>query len=330
MKKWYETSSNNSDVVLYSKAVLVRNLENTVFPSKMSDELKRSVVKKVFACIKNSPLAQEFDLVNLIDCSKAQAMSYAEKELISQDFLNSKSSFLLSKDEDVTVMINDEDHIKITSFAPGQNIDTAYNKANDVDDIFINGLNISFSKKYGFLTSSPMNLGTGLKVSVALHLPALAEKGLISKLATTVSKLGFTLKELFNNGSGSFYVLTNTVTLGITEKSAVDNLDAVCTQIVNQERNIRENLKSDTEFEDKIYRTLGILKLARKLSFKELLDSISYVRLGIALGYFDYSYELIGELIYNLFDATLVNSSKSDLTQQMCETMRAEIVRNKL
>lgn len=330
MNKKYENALINNDVVMYSKAVLMRNLAHIPYPVKMSDDAKRTVIKKVFACIKNSPLAQEFDLISISDISKAKALSYSEREIVSESFAKKDSSFLLSKNEDVSVMINNEDHIEISSFAPGQNIEEVYNKANDVDDIFINGLQIAYSDKYGFLTSSPFNLGTGLNVSVVLHLPALAEKGIISKLSTTVSKLGFVLKEAYQGGAGDFYVLTNTVTLGITEKNAIDNLNAVCNQIVAQERNAREAIKENAAYEDKIYRTLGILKLARKLSVREFLNSISLVRLGVSLRYFDYSYELIGDMIYNLFDATLVDSSKSDLTESMCETLRAQIVREKL
>ncbi len=330
MEKRYESSATNSDVIMYSKAVLMRNLAHVPYPIKMNDDTKRTVVKKVFACIKNSPLAQEFDLINTSDISKAKVLSYSEKDLISDGFAKQNSSFLLSKNEDVCISINEEDHIKINSFASGQNIEEAYNKANDIDDIFIKGLHMAFSDKYGFLTSSPFNLGTGLNVSVILHLPALANKGIMSKLSTTVSKLGFVLKEMYEGGAGDFYILTNTVTLGITEKNAVDNLNAVCNQIVAQERSAREALKENPSVEDKIYRTLGILKLARKLSVEEFLNNISLVRLGISLGYFEYSYELIGNMIYNLFDATLVDSSKSDLTQSMCETLRAQIVREKL
>lgn len=330
MESRYKNTSDNADVVLYSKAVLMRNLAHTPFPMRMNNDAKRAVVKKVFACIKNSPLAQEFDLINTSDISKAKALSYAEKDLISDSFAKENSSFLLSKNEDVSIMINDDDHIRISSFSAGQNPLYAYNKANDIDDILIEGLPIAYSEKYGFLTSSPYNLGTGLNVSIVLHLPALAQRNVIPKLSTTVSKLGFVLSEMYDGGAGDFYILTNTVTLGITEKSAIDNLNSVCNQIVLQERKLRDSLKENAECEDKIYRTLGILKLARKLSVDEFLNSISLVRLGISLGYFDYSYKLIGDMMYNLFDATLVESSKSDLTQSMCETLRAQIVREKL
>lgn len=332
MNKWYESKSNNSDTVMYSTVCLMRNLADTVFPDRMNDEQHRSVAKRVLACVKNSPLAKEYDMLNLAEFSKAKALSYAEKRLVSENFpLSGKPAYLLlSQNEDVSVMLNSEDHIRIKSFAPGQDLMQAYNKANDLDDIFIGGLKIAFSDKYGFLTSSPADLGTAMRASVVLHLPALAENNLINKLSQTVSKLGLSLHAMYEDGAGDIYVLTNRVTLGITEKSAIYNTNAVCEQIVNQERKARETLCESVDFQDKIYRALGVLKLARRLSAKEFLSGISLVRLGVAMGYFDYSYSLLEDMIYNLFDATLVDSSKSDLSKEMCESLRAQIVREKL
>ena len=332
MNKQYENISNNSDVVMYSTVSLMRNLSDAVFPDRMNDEQCRSVAKRVLACVKNSPLAKEYDMVNLADFSKAKAVSYAEKRLVSESFpLSGKPAYLLlSQNEDVSVMLNSEDHIRIKSFAQGQNLIGAYNKANDLDDIFIGGLKIAYSDKYGFLTASPANLGTAMRASVVLHLPALAENNLINRLSQTVSKLGLSLNALYDGGAGDIYVLTNRVTLGITEKSAIDNTNAVCEQIVNQERKARETLGESVDFQDKIYRALGVLKLARRLSTEELLSGISLVRLGTAMDYFDYSYSLLNDMIYNLFDATLVDSSKSDLSKEMCDSLRAQIVREKL
>lgn len=332
MNKQYENISNNSDVVMYSTVSLMRNLSDAVFPDRMNDEQCRSVAKRVLACVKNSPLAKEYDMVNLADFSKAKAVSYAEKRLVSESFpLSGKPAYLLlSQNEDVSVMLNNEDHIRIKSFAHGQNLMGAYNKANDLDDIFIGGLKIAYSDKYGFLTASPANLGTAMRASVVLHLPALAENNLINRLSQTVSKLGLLLNALYDGGAGDIYVLTNRVTLGITEKSAIDNTNAVCEQIVNQERKAREALGESVDFQDKIYRALGVLKLARRLSTEELLSGISLVRLGTAMDYFDYSYSLLNDMIYNLFDATLVDSSKSDLSKEMCDSLRAQIVREKL
>ena len=324
--------NSNNDIVIASKITLVRNLSDTVFVRRMSDDIAKSVSKKVFACIKNSPLGKEFDLINLQDLSKAKAQSYVEKGLISDRFLSNEkaNSFLLSKDNDICVMINEEEHIKITAYEQGDNIIQAYNKANDVDDVFINGLKIAFSSRFGFLTSSPMYLGTGLKASLILHLPALNRNNLISRLSSMVNKLGMSLNSAFENQAGDIFVLSNLVTLGVTEKASLDNLNAVSAQIIMQERNARQQLKGNADFEDKLYRNLGILKLARKLNTEEMLGGLSLVRLACSMGYFDYSVSLLNEMLANLFDATLVDSSNSDLSQTMCETLRAQIIREKL
>ena len=324
--------NSNNDIVIASKITLVRNLSDTVFVRRMSDDIAKSVSKKVFACIKNSPLGKEFDLINLQDLSKAKAQSYVEKGLISDRFLSNEkaNSFLLSKDNDICVMINEEEHIKITAYEQGDNIIQAYNKANDVDDVFINGLKIAFSSRFGFLTSSPMYLGTGLKASLILHLPALNRNNLISRLSSMVNKLGMSLNSAFENQAGDIFVLSNLVTLGVTEKASLDNLNAVSAQIIMQERNARQQLKGNADFEDKLYRNLGILKLARKLNTEEMLGGLSLVRLACSLGYFDYSINLLNEMLANLFDATLVDSSNSDLSQSMCEALRAQIIREKL
>ena len=169
MSKWYQGNGKNSDVVLYSKVRLARNLADMPFPNRMSKEIKRSATKKIYATLKSSEVAQEFDVIDLSAVSKIKAVSYAEKQLISADFAKQRetSAFMLSKDEDVSIMICEEDHIKINSFAPGQDLDAAYEKADKIDDIFIDNLKIAFSNKLGFLTASPINLGTALKASFA-------------------------------------------------------------------------------------------------------------------------------------------------------------------
>lgn len=332
MSKWYQGDGNNSDVVLYSKIRLARNLADMPFPNRMSKEIKRSATKKIYATLKNSEVAKEFDIIDLSAQSKVKAVSYAEKQLISAEFAKQRetSAFMLSKDEDVSIMICEEDHIKINSFAPGQDLDAAYEKADKIDDIFIDSLKIAFSKKLGFLTASPINLGTGLKASFALHLPALAQSNAIYKLSAMVGKLGLSLRPLYHDGNGDIYILSNQISLGITEKGAIDNANAICDQIVKQERDARERLKQNFEFEDKIYRTLGILKSARRLDTAEFLNSVSLVRLGISLGYFDIEYKTIGEMLYGLQNASLIDSASTPMTEQMCEKLRAEIVREKI
>lgn len=332
MDKWYHTNGKNSDVVLCSKVRLARNIADTTFPPRMSKELKKSVSKKIYATIKSSDFANEFDLITLSDVSDAKALSYAEKQLISLDFAKNKdnSSFLLSKNENVSIMLCEDDHIRINSFEQGQDLESAYNMANAVDDMFIKSLNIAFDERLGFLTSSPINLGTGLKATLVLHLPALAKRDAIYKLSSMVGKLGLTLREVYKDGVGDIYTLSNQVSLGISEKSAIDNINAICDQIVKQERTARESLKDNFEFEDKAYRTLGVLKMARVLDTNEFLDSLSIIRLGISLGYFDIEYKDIGEMLYTLQDATLLDSANADLSKSTIAKLRAQIIREKL
>ena len=330
--KWYQLDGSNSDVVLFSKIRLARNLADSPFPERMSAELRRSVSKKLYAAVKSSPLANEFDMINLSDVTPAKAASYCERQLISKEHLKNKeqASFMLSKNEDVSIMLCEEDHIRINAFEAGQNLAAAYKKADELDDIFISSLKLAFSKKLGFLTASPINLGTGLKASFALHLPALRNSNSIYKLSSMVGKLGLSLREMYKDGAGDIYILSNQVSLGISEKSAIDNLSAICDQIVKQERAAREALKENIDFEDKIFRTLGILKTARKLDTEEFLNNISALRLGVSLGYFDVEYQTIGEMLFDLQNASLLDSAEAELSQPMLEKLRAQIIREKL
>ena len=330
--KWYQLDGNNSDVVLFSKIRLARNLADAPFPERMSGDLRKSVSKKLYAAIKSSALANEFDMIGLSQIKPEKAASFCERQLISKEHLKNResASFMLSKNEDVSIMLCEEDHIRINTFEGGQNLEAAYKKADEIDDIFISSLKLAFSDKLGFLTASPINLGTGLKASFALHLPALRHNNSIYKLSSMVGKLGLSLREMYKGGAGDIYILSNQVSLGISEKSALDNVNAICDQIVKQERAAREAIKENIEFEDRIYRTLGILKTARKLDGDEFLNNLSLLRLGVSLGYFDIDYKTIGEMLFDLQNASLINSAEAELSQQMCDKLRAQIIREKL
>lgn len=331
MSKWYTAQGNNSDVVVSSKIRLARNLADAPFPSRMSNEVRKMVCKKIFASIKNSPLAGEFDLTELQSVNDLKKVSMAEQGIISPEFAkqNGFGSVIVSKDESVSIMLCEEDHIRLSSVSSGQSLEEAYKKADELDDILINNLKIAFSEKLGFLTSNPMNLGTGLKASFILHLPAISAKGMILSLTNMVSKLGFDVKPVYSDNS-DFYELSNRITLGITEKSAIDNLNSICEQIVKQERAYREELIKYEDFEDKIFRAMGTLKMARKLTAKEFYSLISLVRLGISMGSFDEKYETVSRLLHDVGTATIMSESDEGLTVDDTEKIRAQYVRESL
>ena len=195
MSKWYSGQGNNSDVVLSSKIRLARNLQKVPFPCRMSNEIRKSVCKKIFAALQNSSFAGEFDLIELSNLSDMEKIALAEKGFISPEMAqqNQYSAVLLSKDESCSIMLCEEDHIRLSVMHAGEDLKAAYKKADAIDDVFIKSMKIAFSDKLGFLTSNPMHLGTGMKASVALHLPAISERNMIGTLSAMVGKLGFSI-----------------------------------------------------------------------------------------------------------------------------------------
>lgn len=331
MNKWYNSQGNNSDVVLSSKIRLVRNLNKTPFPCKMSNELRKSVCKKIFAALQNSELAGEFDLIELNTLSDIQKIALAEKGCISAQMAkqNSYGAVLLSKDESVSIMLCEEDHICMSVMNAGEDLKSAYQKADKIDNVLIKNMKIAFDKKLGFLTSNPMHLGTGMRASAVLHLPAVGERHMVASLSTMLSKLGFSLKPLYS-GKGNFFELSNEISLGITEENALDNLTAICDQIIAQERKLRTELMEYADFEDKIFRAVGTLKMARKLSTGEFLEMISLARLGVAMSSFDISYEKIGDMIHLLGTASIISSAEGELTPDDADRIRAQYVRENI
>lgn len=331
MSKWYSGQGNNSDVVLSSKIRLARNLQKVPFLCRMSNEIRKSVCKKIFAALQNSSFAGEFDLIGLSSLSDMEKIALAEKGFISPEMAKQTrySAVLLSKDESCSVMLCEEDHIRLSVMHAGEDLKAAYKKADAIDNVFIKSMKIAFSDKLGFLTSNPMHLGTGMKASVALHLPAISERNMIGTLSAMVGKLGFSIKPLFS-GNGAFYELSNEISLGITEENAIDNLTAICDQIVAQERKFRNELMEYSDFEDKIFRAMGTLKMARKLTVKEFLELISLARLGVSMNSFDISYESIGNMMHSLGTASIISQAETEFSAEDADRMRAQYVRENI
>lgn len=331
MNKWYSGQGNNSDVVLSSKIRLARNLDKAPFPCRMSNEIRKSVCKKIYAALQNSAFAGEFDLIELSNLTDMEKIALVEKGYISPEMAKQGqySAVLLSKDESCSIMLCEEDHIRLSVMNAGEDLKSAYKKADAIDNTFISSMRIAFDSRLGFLTSNPMHIGTGMKASVILHLPAISERNMISALSTMVGKLGFSIKPLYS-GNGDFYELSNEISMGITEESAIDNLTAICDQIVAQERKFRTELMEYSDFEDKIFRAMGTLKMARKLSTKEFMELISLARLGISMNSFDISYEKIGNMIHSLGTATIISQSEGDFSAEAADKARAQYVRENI
>lgn len=324
-------SPGMSDVVLSTRVRLARNLRQYPFPARLGREEK----KEVCALVRDALEGEKLSCTDMETLSPVQAVSLAEKHLISAEFASDGTgrALLLSEEEDISIMLCEEDHIRIQIIGPGLSLEEAYRKADRIDTVIEGKLNYAFDERIGYLTQCPTDLGTGMRASVLLHLPALSKKGAVRNLTATVAKLGLTLRGSYGEDGeilGDIYQLSNQVTLGISEKAALQNLNSIAMQIVSQEKQARAVLIRDEDFMDTVFRAYGILKSAYKLSSKELTNLISYVRLGAAEGLFDIPVEKLSALTTELQPATMNTQSEAPLTRSQRDIKRAERVREAL
>lgn len=337
--KWYLETGPQGDVVISTRIRLARNIAEYPFTSRMTEDQSNKVIESVKQALlsANSKASQSFDFFDMNSMTPARAMSLAELHLISPEFAKERTgrALLLSKDESVSIMLNEEDHIRIQTLLPGMQLTEALNTANTYDDLLDEKLHYAFDENLGYLTGCPTNLGTGLRASLMLHLPAVAQSGYIANLANAISKLGLTIRGTFGEGSeakGAFYQISNQITLGITETEAIENLKSITEQIISQERIARDALKNKSpQFEDRVYRSYGIMQSARLLSNDEFMSLISDLRLGVIMGIINnINLETISGLINEVQPATLIANAGRNLDAQSRDALRAQKTREKL
>lgn len=331
---WYKNKGSEGDIVLSTRVRLARNLSEYPFPARLSENQKKAIGNTVKEALADEA---DFDLdfIDMSALSASETVSLAEKHLISPEFASDTTgrSLLLSKDEDISIMICEEDHIRIQTVYPGLSLSEAFETASKVDTALENKMAFAFDENLGYLTQCPTNIGTALRASVMLHLPALSKKGAMQRLSTTVAKLGLTLRGSYGEGSeisGDIYQLSNQVTLGISEEAAIKNLNSIAIQIITQEKQARAILIKDEDYLDKIYRAYGILTSAYKLTSKELMNLISYVRVGVSEGILNIPAEKLRELTVLLQPATLNTSVGKVLTQTERDVLRSQKIREEL
>lgn len=333
-KKWYQLSGSEGDVVISTRIRLARNLAGHPFPGSMSDDQRREVCGLVKDAVQaRCSHAGEFAYMDMEQMPQREALSMVERHLISPDFAKGQagSALLLTKDESVSLMVDEEDHIRLQVMRPGLMLDEAYSLADMLDTALDEQLHFAFDDRLGYLTQCPTNLGTGMRASLMLHLPALEEKGVLSQLAKTVSKLGMTIRGMYGEGSrskGAIYQLSNQVTLGISEQAAIDNLKGIADQIIREERSARETLCQDIRFQDRVWRSLGILSHARTLTNDECMTLISNVLVGVSSGLLTSpALADIHTLINNMQPATLMVTAGENLEPEKRDILRAEMAR---
>lgn len=328
----------SNDVVISTRIRLARNLKDYPFPCKLNSQGREKVIEKVRDAVKksNSPVASDFSFIKMSELTSSQSVSLVEKRLVSPEFISDTDgrALLISKDECFSIMINEEDHIRLQVITKGLSLEQAYDTADKLDTLLDENLDFAFDEKLGYLTQCPTNLGTGMRASVMLHLPALEKSRAINRIAGNLSKLGLTIRGAHGEGTepkGALYQLSNQVTLGISEKAAIENLKNITEQLIAQENQARERLCSSIDIQDAISRSLGILRSALVISHDEALKLLSNVRLGIVSKQItDVSTETIDRLMLAVEPATLTVTLNKNLSAHDRDIERANLIRAEL
>ncbi len=327
-----------SNVVMLTRIRLARNLKKYPFPCKMNLATKNQVAQQIIDAIKNSNslIAKDFDVLWIRDLNEQQRISLVENHLVSPEFVSDANgrAVLLSKNRTMSIMINEEDHIRLQIIKKGFDLDGTYDIADKLDTLLDEGLDFAFDDKLGYLTQCPTNLGTGMRASVMLHLPALQKSQAMGRIAGNLQKLGLTIRGTYGEGTnakGAMYQLSNQVTLGISEQSAIDNLKNIANQLVAQELQTQERMAKNTETQDKLWRSYGVLKNARMMSCDEAMDLLSNVRLGVNTGVITgTTVENIDDLIERIQPATMMVEKGEKISPADRDILRAGIIRDNL
>ncbi len=285
---WYLENGKESDVIVSSRVRLARNIKEFPFKIRMSKVQKEKMLEKIKFITPQIGYGLKF--MYLKDMDDITKMSLVEKNIISPELALAEDdeAILINDEENICIMLNEEDHIRLQVFTSGLDLQNTLNLAVEIDNKLDELLGFSCNEKYGYLTACPTNVGTGLRASVMVHLPALKITGNLSKILHIVNNFGMTIRGMYGEDSqskGDIYQISNIQTLGMDEKEIILNLENITKKVVEQERLARKYLaKNGIELEDKVYRSYGILTNARKLNSDECSNLLSNVKLGTDLG----------------------------------------------
>ena len=332
---WYNTNGQNSDTVLSSRVRLARNLEGYPFDTRLDSQKAAELIGKVGGLLEKNG----FERIDFTSLPATEAGSYLEKHYVSREFVSKKTphSLMLNSSCGLAVMLCEEDHMRIQCILPGLALDEAFKSAVAVDDMIDKEFPIAYDEELGYLTHCPTNLGTAMRASVMMFLPALTMAGKIDSLAKGLSKIGLTMRGFYGEGTdaqGCIYQISNQITLGITEEDTLKKLADVVKQITENENELRALItpEKNPQIVDKICRAEGILRHAYMLSSREFLSYYSDVRLGLALGIVHgIEYQTLDSLLVEMMPYSLaLSENKQVMSDRERDILRAGRVKKAL
>jgi protein arginine kinase len=335
--KWFSGSGPMSDIVISSRIRLARNIAGYEFVSNCSQESQAIILEKLKEVLMGLDLSQKVSYICVDKAGQLDKDFLVERHLISRLHAQSKAlrGVVIAADEMFTAMINEEDHLRIQVLMPGLQLFQCWEQLNRIDDIIEQHIEYAFDSRLGYLTACPTNIGTGIRVSVMLHLPALKITGHLEKFFNAARDMNLAVRGLFGEGTeavGDFFQISNQTTLGVKEEDIVKKFsDVIIPEIVGYEKLAREQLfeKKTNMINDKIYRAMGILSNAQMISSSEAMFLLSHLRLGVNLKKIDnLSIDKINELFLLTQPAHLQLNSGGPLSQDDRDELRAKIIRN--
>jgi len=339
LSPWMREVGPENDIVLSTRIRLARNIADEIFPviankeqqAKINDFFYENYNKRAFRNYGT------FELIDVTELSHIEKSVLVEKHLISPYLAKAPAgATLVAENEQVSIMINEEDHIRMQLYFPGFQLKTALDEAFLLDDWLEEKIDYAFDEDTGYLTSCSTNIGTGMRASVMIHLPALVFTKNINRMIPAINQLGFVVRGIYGEGSealGNIFQISNQITLGKSEADIVEDLQSIIVKLVEQERDARARLmeRSREHVENQIFRSYGILKYSRIMESKEAATRISNVKLGIDLGIIDHlSHTILNELMVLTKPGFLQHYANKVLTSSERDVLRATLIRERL
>ena len=341
--EWLRGVGPGSDIVMSSRVRLARNFEKLPFATRATKASQHEVLQLAKDGISRAPSMAKALLFELESLDEVDRQFLVERHRISREHASRPDhrAVAIGKGEVISIMINEEDHLRVQVMQSGLMLHEAWGLIDTLDDELSEHLPFAYSTDWGYLTCCLTNTGTGLRASVMLHLPALVITKQINKVLHAITKLGLTARGLYGEGteaSGNFFQISNQVALGRTEEELIENIERIIQQVIGNEESARESLKSQNrlQLEDRIWRAYGILKYAQTISSNETLDLLSAVRLGVDLGVMSVNggkpidRAAVNELLIFSQPAHLQKLEGTKLSAQERDTKRAALIRTRL
>jgi protein arginine kinase len=302
---WLSGEGEMPELVLSSRARIARNLESHPFSYKMKPEERKALLDEIMWALRETPYFKDAVFLDIGDLGEEDRLFLIERHLFSVPFWGDGkgSGIILTADETLSVVINEEDHLRIQVLSPGLSLRPAFERILEVDEVIGQILEYAYRENFGYLTSCPTNTGTGLRLSVLIHLPGVVYAKQLDSLFKNLKKVKVSVRGLYGEGSevqGNIFQISSVLSLGISEEETYKSFKEIVDVTIDFERKAREILMQNmrSHLEDKIYRSLALLKNARLLTFKETAEYTSAVRLGVGLGFFlDIKIKTLNELL---------------------------------